>query len=230
MSKDNMYSEEQIGAFTDGELEPEEQSQILAESERCPELDQQLCQSRKLKELVQHAYREIPQVRPRETRGLRRKGLLSLAAAALVLLAVGLAAGWLVSQSYQSHAGQATMTAHTSPVGQENWLLHVSSPDPATMQRALDRARKLMADPAAHVEVVANEGGVNMLRSDTTPFAKEIRELSEQDVLFFACSRAIQRLEEQGVHVKLVPEANTHYSALDRVVLRMQQGWTYEKI
>jgi hypothetical protein len=30
--------------------------------------------------------------------------------------------------------------------------------------------------------------------------------------------------------VQLVPEANTHYSALDRVVLRMQQGWTYEKI
>jgi intracellular sulfur oxidation DsrE/DsrF family protein len=230
MSKDNMYSEEQIGAFTDGELEPEEQSQILAESERCPELDQQLCQSRKLKELVQHAYREIPEARVRETRGMRRKGLLSLAAAALLLFAVGLAAGWFVSQSYRAHAGQTTMTAHTSPIGQESWLLHVSSPDPATMQRALDRAKKLMANPTARVEVVANEGAVNMLRRDMTPFSKEIRELSEQDVLFFACSRAIQRLEEQGVHVNLVPEANTDYSALDRVVLRMQQGWTYEKI
>ena len=82
----------------------------------------------------------------------------------------------------------------------------------------------------SRVEIVANEGGLDLLRSDRTPFADRIRELAEQDVLFFACSRAIERLQEQGVEVRLVPEANTHYSALDRVVHRMQQGWTYEKI
>jgi intracellular sulfur oxidation DsrE/DsrF family protein len=102
------------------------------------------------------------------------------------------------------------------------------------MEMALNRADELMAaadaSPQRRVEIVANEGGLNLLRSDVTPFAERIRQLAEEDVLFYACSRAIKRLEEQGVRVQLVPEANTHYSALDRVVLRMQQGWTYEKI
>jgi intracellular sulfur oxidation DsrE/DsrF family protein len=102
------------------------------------------------------------------------------------------------------------------------------------MQKALSRAEELMNGPGAsanrRVEIVANEGGLDLLRSDVTPFADQIRVLAEQDVLFFACSRAIERLEERGVKVRLVPEADTRYSALDRVVLRMQQGWTYEKI
>jgi len=35
---------------------------------------------------------------------------------------------------------------------------------------------------------------------------------------------------EMGVDVKLLPDAQTGYSALDRVVMRMQAGWQYHKI
>ena len=102
------------------------------------------------------------------------------------------------------------------------------------MQMALRRAGELMNGPdateARRVEIVANEGGLDLLRSDVTPFAEQIRTLAEQDVLFFACTKAIERLEEQGIQVNLLPEANTDYSALDRVVLRMQEGWQYIKI
>jgi len=48
--------------------------------------------------------------------------------------------------------------------------------------------------------------------------------------VFYACSKTIQRLEEKGVVVTLVPEAIAGYTALDRVVLRMQDGWEYIKI
>ena len=102
------------------------------------------------------------------------------------------------------------------------------------MEAALTRARFLMNDPDApderRVEIVANENGLDLLRSDVTPFASEIRALAEQDVLFFACARAIERLEQEGINVWLVPEAERRYSALDRVVLRMNEGWVYEKI
>jgi len=146
-------------------------------------------------------------------------------------LAVGLAGGWMASRALD---GGAEATAAVVPASQDTWLLHVASSDPARMQVALNRAEELMNGPGAtahsRVEIVANEGGLDLLRSDRTPFADRIRELAEQDVLFFACNRAIERLQERGVEVHLVPEANTHYSALDRVVHRMQQGWTYEKI
>jgi len=231
MKKDDMVSDEQLSAFTDGELESEEENRIFTLSEACPELDARLCQQRRLKELVQHAYREVPEPRRRESRGGPRGGLLSLAAAAVLALAVGLAVGWVASRSLDR---EAVATGAAVLASQDTWLLHVASSDPARMQMALDRADELMngagGSATRQVEIVANEGGLDLLRSDRTPFADRIRELAGQDVLFFACSRAIERLEEQGVEVRLVPEANTHYSALDRVVHRMQQGWTYEKI
>ena len=229
MKKDDIISDEQLSAFTDGELEPEEENRIFTLSEECSELDARLCQQRKLKEMVQHAYREVPEPRRRDRRVGPRGGLFNVAA--VLALAVGLAGGWMASRSLD---GGTEATTAAVPASQDTWLLHVASSDPARMQLALNRAEELMNGPGAtshsRVEIVANEGGLDLLRSDRTPFADRIRELAEQDVLFFACSRAIERLQEQGVEVRLVPEANTHYSALDRVVHRMQQGWTYEKI
>jgi intracellular sulfur oxidation DsrE/DsrF family protein len=231
MKKDNLVSDEQLGAFTDGELEPEDENQIFTLSEQCPELDARLCQQRKLKEMVQHAYRDIPRPRRGNPRGAGPRSLASLAVAAMLLLVVGAAGGWFASRSID---GGVASVAPVVATDRDTWLLHVSSSDPVHMQRALDRAEELMTEAGAsanrQVEIVANEGGLNLLRSDTTPFAERIRALAAQDVLFFACSRAIERLKEQGVEVRLVPEANTHYTALDRVVHRMQQGWTYEKI
>jgi len=231
MTKDDIISDEQLSAFTDGELEAEEENRVFTLSEQCPELDARLCQQRKIKEMVQHAYRDVPKPRRRDNRGGPRGGLFSLAAAALLALTIGLAGGWLAARSHDSGTAPA---ASAVPASQDTWLLHVASSDPARMQFALDRAEELMSGPAAtaqsRVEIVANEGGLDLLRSDRTPFADRIRELADRDVLFFACSRAIDRLQEQGVEVRLVPEANTHYSALDRVVHRMQQGWTYERI
>lgn len=232
MKKKDMISDEQLGAFTDGELEAGEENRIFTLAEQDPELDARLCQHRKLKELVQHAYRDPPEPRRRPAHTLPRKSLFGLAAAALVLLSIGVAGGWFAAR--HNPAGEAGSAAAVIPVGQERWLLHVASSEPEQMEQALNRADELMTDPAAtperRVEIVANEGGLNLLRSDITPFADRIRQLADQDVLFFACSRAIERLEEQGVRVQLLPQADTRYSALDRVVLRMQQGWTYEKI
>jgi len=231
MTKDDIISDEQLSAFMDGELEADEENRIFTLSEQCPELDARLCQQRKIKEMVQHAYRNVPEPRRRNNRGGPRGGLFSLAAAALLALTIGLAGGWLAARS---HDGVTEPVAGAVPASQDTWLLHVASSDPARMQLALDRAEELMSGPNAtarsRVEIVANEGGLDLLRSDRTPFADRIRALADQDVLFFACSRAIDRLKEQGVDVQLVPEANAHYSALDRVVHRMQQGWTYERI
>ena len=102
------------------------------------------------------------------------------------------------------------------------------------MKLALQQAKELLdaAEPGKprQVEVVANERGLDLLRSDVTPFSDEISALSDESVIFYACSKAIQRLEEKGIEVRLVPEAIPGYTALDRVVIRMKDGWQYIKI
>jgi anti-sigma factor RsiW len=89
MKKDDLISDEQLCAFTDGELEADEENRIFARAEQDSELDGRLCQHRKLKELVQHAYRDPPEPQRRPARSLPRRSLFGLAAAALMVLAVG---------------------------------------------------------------------------------------------------------------------------------------------
>jgi intracellular sulfur oxidation DsrE/DsrF family protein len=102
------------------------------------------------------------------------------------------------------------------------------------MKRALQKAEELLSTARPgyprQVEVVANERGIDLLRSDITPFSAEISALANRNVIFYACSKAIERLEEKGVNVQLVPEAIPGYTALDRVVIRMKDGWQYIKI
>jgi len=232
MKKDEHFSEEQLNAFVDGELDPEEKSRLYNESADSPELDMRLCQMRKLKELVRHAYDDVPPAtRPRGPT-MRRSGPFGRALVAGVLLALGATAGYLGHGLISAET--ASTPAATALEQTDNYLLHVVSGDPEQMHSALAHARFLLdsADEGdiRRVEIVANERGLDLLRSDVTPFAEEIRALQKNNVVFYACARSIQRLEEKGVKVILVPDIKQDYTALDRVVMRMQDGWKYEKI
>ena len=60
MKKDEHVSEERLNALIDGELDSEEGNALFSEAEQSAELDQRLCQQRKLKELVKHAKFNLP--------------------------------------------------------------------------------------------------------------------------------------------------------------------------
>ena len=230
------YSDEQLNAFVDGELEPEEKSHLFKESNRSAELDQRLCQQRKIKELVKHAYEDVPQPDRKSGAPLSPSGLFSRALVAGFLLVLGVSGGFVAHNYFdQLPANKALVAGAGSPVAQtQNYILHVASGEPEQMLAALDMAQELL-DSAAEgehrqVEIVANERGLNLLRSDVTPYADKISTLQDSDVVFYACSRTIERLEEKGVEVHLLPETNFEYTALDRVVLRMKDHWEYIKI
>lgn len=237
MNKDNHISEEQLNAFVDGELDSEEQGRLFDAADQSVELDQRVCQQRKLKDLVKHAYQDIPESRRRLKGQRTRHSMLGLAMAASVLLVLGVTAGLFIPRFFDqdSYPGGLTTSTHPGAIANvDNYILHVASGEPEQMRLALQKAKELLsnAEPGKprHVEVVANEKGLNLLRSDMTPFAKEISDLANEQVLFYACSKAIERLEEKGITVQLVPEAIPGYTALDRVVIRMKDGWQYIKI
>jgi len=233
MNKDEQISEEQLNAFVDGELDPEEKSRLFNESEHSAELDQRLCQQRKLKELVKHAYIDVPPPKYEASSQLAQSGFLGRSLVAGVMLVLGLSGGFVVHNYFDQRSDLMTV-AVSEPEEIQNYLLHVVSGEPEQMLAALEQARYLLEsageDEFRQVEIIANEQGLNLLRSDVTPFAEQITALQDSNVVFYACSKTIQRLEEKGVKVELVPYANPDYTALDRVVTRMQAGWKYEKI
>ncbi|MDX2413482.1 MAG: hypothetical protein QNK16_13360 [Woeseiaceae bacterium] len=237
MNRDEHFSEEQLNAFVDGELDPEEKSQVFNESERSAKLDQRICQQRKIKELIKHAYEGVPPATRLGRAPLARTGWFGKSIAAGFLLAVGLSAGVIAHNYFDAgHRGDLlAANVVSAPAAEiENYLLHVVSGEPEQMHAALEQARFLLEstdeDVFRQVEIIANEQGLDLLRSDVTPYAAEISALQRNNVVFYACSKTIQRLEEKGVKVELVPYTNPDYTALDRVVMRMQDGWKYEKI
>jgi intracellular sulfur oxidation DsrE/DsrF family protein len=163
--------------------------------------------------------------------------MFGLALVASVLLVTGAIAG-LFLHGYFEHGsinGGYAATSNSNPAAiTGNYIIHVSSGDPDKMELALQKAQAMLssAGPGAlrRVEVVANEKGLDLLRSDVTRFKDEISYLASEQVVFYACSKTIQRLQEKGVDVRLVPEAVQGFTALDRVVLRMHEGWQYIKI
>lgn len=233
MNREEKFSEEQVNAFVDDELDPEEKSRLYNASTRSAELDQQLCQHRKLKELVKHSYGKVPTPSRPKNPSLSGGGFLGRALAASALIILGVTGGLLVHNYLRHGDGDMAMPGQ-SVAGVTNYLLHVTTAEPEKMLAALQEAEQLLDSTEdgefRQVEIIANEQGLDLLRSDVTPYAREISALQDRDVVFYACSRTIERLEEHGVEVKLVPHANASYTALDRVVSRMLEGWHYEKI
>lgn len=235
MNKDEHISEEQLNAFVDGELDSEERSSLFDEAERFGELDQRLCQQRKIKELVKHAYRDVPEARRLLSGRRAHNSMLGLALAASMLLIVGIATGQLMPRFFDQDLRPGGLSANAQAIADvENYILHVTNGEPEKMRLALLQARQLLdsadSNNPRRVEIIANDRGLDLLRSDVTPFSAEIRALSRENVMFYACSKAIERLEEKGIEVRLVPEAIPGFTALDRVVERMQDGWLYIKL
>jgi len=223
------FSDEQLNAFVDNQLGAQECDEILAAIARDVELGQRLCALRSAKELVRHAYGNVPAARRGPHRRLPAWGG---ALAASVALIVGVLAGWLGHHAATTGEMPRSMAAlfTTEPA---RILIHLDTSQADQMDAALDLAEAYLAKAGnAQVEIIANHRGLELLRRDTTPYAVRITELKSHHarVGFVACGQTIARLQGVGVEVELIPEAAIARTAIEHVAERVQQGWTYLKI
>lgn len=249
MSHDYPISDEHLNAFVDGQLDTDEKSRVLSAINADESLSRRACELRRLNDLVQHAYDNLPPAPRRHTSVAMGMGWRQAVAAAL-LLAIGGTIGWY------SHAEQlpasdlramyldqekAFQTAELdeAPVhGERKILLHLSSDAPDKLEQALDTAEQLLASyreqrQPVEIEVVANAGGLELLRADVSPFADRVRELQRKydNLTFLACQTAMNRLRrEQHITPELLPEALITPNALDEILNRLQQGWMYVSV
>jgi intracellular sulfur oxidation DsrE/DsrF family protein len=227
------FSDEHLNAFVDNQLGAQECDEILAAIARDVELGQRICALRSAKELVRHAYGNVPAARRAPTRQLPVWGG---ALAASVALMVGILAGWL---------GHQTATTVKTPGSPVVWagglfatepvriLIHLDSAQAEQMDATLDLAEAYLAKAgSAQVEIIANHRGLDLLRARTTPYASRIAQLKarHERVGFIACGQTMARLQGVGQDVALVPEAAVAKTAIEHVADRVQQGWTYLKI
>lgn len=225
------FSDERLNAFVDNELGAQEREEILAAIAEDAELSQRLCALRSTKELVRHAYGQVP-ASPR-TRG-RRVSLWSGALAAGLALVAGVLIGWQGHRASVSPGAPALAWMGGLFASQPTRvLLHLDSSQAERMEEALDMAEAYLAKAGhARVELVVNNSGLDLLRQEATPHAARIAALAARhDMLaFVACGNAIARYRSAGLDVTLVPEARVERTAVEHIVDRVRAGWTYLKI
>lgn len=237
MSKPDLVSEEQLNALLDNELDAEERARILSAIAQDPLLQARHNELLRLKNMLTTAYHDVPQPRPdkADTEYPPRRYLMGAASAAL--LVVGMLLGWFIN-AYVSDSSSLIFKnieqIDTVRLEGEKILLHISTNDSNRVRAALQLAESLLKNSRANhthlkLEIVANAEGLNILRAGS-PYAQEIATMSKEykNVEFLACGIAKQnaRLKE-GVDIKLIPQAKDIPAALDQILIRLQQGWTY---
>jgi intracellular sulfur oxidation DsrE/DsrF family protein len=128
--------------------------------------------------------------------------------------------------------------ASTTPGKIMKVVLHLNSGDKERMGEVLDEAQNLLdfyrqTNQIARVEIITNGGGINLLRSATSPYPERIKELYSKynNLVFVACQNAIDRIKsEQGDIAELLPEAVVIDSAVAQIMRRQQQGWAYIQV
>ncbi len=225
------FSDESLNAFVDNQLGTQEREEILAAVTEDAELGQRLCALRSTKELVRHAYEQVPAARRRQA---RRVPLWSGALAASVALVVGVLLGWQGHRATGPGSPEAFAWAGNPFAAQPaRVLIHLDSSQRERMEEALEMAEAYLAKAGkAKVELVVNNSGLDLLREEATPHAERIARLAARHEMlaFVACGNAIARYRSAGLDVTLVPEAKVAATAVEHIVDRVQQGWTYVKI
>lgn len=236
MKRTNRLSDGQLNAFVDGELDEAERSFVLARIANEPDLQARLSEKRLLKAMVRDAF--PLQAVPRNAQPLagpsRPRFHLGALAACLILL-FGVASGWLMRG--ERDQAQSAGLQHGIGTNDARVVIHLTSSDPVRLLAALDKAEALAvkrdADgQPAQVEVLANGGGLSLLRADTSPYAARVKALrtAHPNISFVACNQAIENLLRSGVRVELLPETEIAPSAYDEIVLRLKQGWNYVRV
>ncbi len=240
---DSVVSDEFLNAFVDDQLDAAEKSQAFDAIGHDEALKERVCELRGLKEMVRHSY-EHPPVRNKSAgKGLRLRAPYLPALAACLLLCIGGASGWF-AHAWTGRGGEPEMMRMLQSVQRndasgepQKILVHVSSPNPVRLKSALDETENLLdsyrrSGRKLQVEIVANGGGVDLLRTKVSPYARRIGAMQEKypNLDFMACGQAIKKLREKGVDVQLLPHIGVASSALEQITLRLKENWAYIKV
>ena len=243
-------SDERLNAWIDGELGADDAADLLERLRHDGVLRERVAALRLTRDLLRHAYAEGPAAppwsaaaRPSPTRAPRARAW----AAGLALLGLGAGLGWLAhGPAGDGAAARLAGTALSGPGAVDadrphrdatRIVLHLSTGTASQGRAVLDQAEGLLeaaraASRPVRVEIVANGGGLDLLRAGASTQAPRIEALRRAypELALVACGQTVQRLRESGVEVHLLPGTQTATSALDQIVQRLQQGWTYVRI
>ena len=238
------YSDEHLNAYLDNQLDTEERSMLLEAIRKDQELAARVCKLQKVQDMVQLAYHSVANNEPAVPQHPGVSRHFAQAAAAVVILGMGIMVGWFSNNGQFSkptlvELAQDTQLSQKSLASNE-WklMLHVNTGDARRLETVLDETEQLLKTSQASqrkvkIEVLTNGPGLALLQNEGSQFAKRIQQLDAEydNISFMACQIAINRYNsEHEFEIQLLPNAEIVPSAIHQTMLRQKEGWSYLRI
>jgi intracellular sulfur oxidation DsrE/DsrF family protein len=240
MNKTDYIDDLMLNAFVDGQLDAGNCETVIKAMEYDPETRERVYLVRRAKDLIkvgfEHVESPLPAVPVNKKRWLFGRSSYGLAASLLVM-ALGFASGILGyygAKELSTETSLAALTPAQKPFT-DHVVLHLSESDPKQFSAALRYIKKFLVEnraPGSQIEVIANSGGLDLMRSDKSPFkAQVVAMMREHDnVHFIACANGIRNLRKQGDNPQIIQDIDTDKTAIDHIIGRLQAGWRYVKV
>lgn len=246
MSQSNTRDRHSLNGLLDGELDPQQTAELQQRLREDPALRKHYRDLHRVRTMLQSAmYRESPaRMGCRRHTAFRPLRWAGRAVAASLLVALGVGLGWWLhpiaaqdglSASLSTGAVAIRPVAYGATAQPARAIIHVSSADAERVERSLDEAERLLRDYRAAnkqllLEIIANEDGLRLMRADTSPARERIGLMlaTYANLKFLACGKSVERARrETGREVQLLPKVEVVPSALDKIIQRLESGWTY---
>jgi len=232
------FSEDMINAYADGELQGDERLEFEAALSKDADLQYALDEVLQIKSSLRGAYKNIKAPVQQKNPSVKYR-----VASYVGLFLLAFSSGWISdglinkSSTISSQMGAVSQAMSADSAALNKYILHIGTHDNDKFKQALDEAEALLVKyrneaSSVELEVVANAGGLDLFRENGSPYAERVKYLSKAypNIRFIACSNAIERLRERGIEPNLISAVHQGSTALDQVVMRMNQGWSYIKI
>ncbi len=235
MSKADFRIERILHAYVDGELDAKTKRRLLIQMENDESARARACELQRTKEWVRFSFegeqaptRTLPGINWR----LRHASPINIAASLLIAV-LAFAAGW-GGHSLRDDSIPA-IALDTGKTDGPHVILHISDSDEARFVKVLERTRQILQqyrNTNAQIEVVANSGGLDLLRTASSHHVDSIKRLIAHydNVRFIACSRGLGKLRELGLDTTVINGVDSHAPAADHLIERLTEGWTYIRI
>ena len=232
MNRTEQWDDLTLNAYIDGELDSETQNTILDAVDHDSELRERICKLRHTGDWMKSGYGDaMPTKRELPKRTLQWPRINSGLAATFIALVIGAAGGGVLGY-WCTEKNTVAAATQTDP---NKIVLHISDADPGHFEQLLNYAETFLAehrDRGVRVEVVANAAGLDLLRVDGSAFTARVATLQKTfpNLQFIACMNALRNLRKQGIEPVLIDDVHSSTTAVDHIVKRLREGWSYRKI
>lgn len=243
MSDIKHYSDEHLNAFIDDQLNMDEKSELLNAMRQDTDLSQRCCKLQKLKNLVQLSYEstEVP-LHQQGKSEIEKPARFKWFAVASLLLAMGSVSGWVAHQISNKNglSDIAELIQHNTGVNYaDDWkvMLHVSTSNPTRLNIVLDEAENLLNEYAnssqkLQLEILTNHKGLALVTNSGENYTRRLQLLQNKypNLMVLACHETLKNLRQTQLDLELLPDTKIVSSALNQIVKRQREGWTYIRI